>query len=345
MITGDFFASMRRLIAAVAAALVVSVPLHAADSLLLSRFADYLDSLRQQTGIPGLAAVIVGPSDISWDRGFGYSDVDKLVRTETFTPFQLDGVTQTVTAAIILRCVEHHRLSLDDRLPDGSASIRQILSHTTDAGAFSYQPQRLDLLKPIVESCDATGSFRGSIAQLLDRNVMWDSVPGPDAVGLPPTAAISQAQLDRYKSVLPRLAVPYAVDGQKRVSKSQYSVTGLAAASGLISTARDYARFDLALRNGTLLTDASLQAAWNPVNGKSGLGWFVQNYNGEKIVWAFGQSDNASSSLEITLTARATTLVLLANSDGLAKGFPLSSGDVTTSPFGKLFLELFVGNK
>ena len=77
------------------------------------------------------------------------------------------------------------------------------------------------------------------------------------------------------------------------------------------------------------------------MNGRHGLGWFVQNYNGDKVVWAFGQDDNASSSLVITLPARATTLVLLANSDGLAKSFSLASGDITTSPFGKLFLELF----
>src|SRR5437016_364210 len=168
MITVEIFrVPMRRVIAAAAvvAALLVGVPLHAADNLLLSRFADYLESLRQQTGIPGLAAVIVGPTDISWERGFGYADVDKLVRTETFTPFQLDGVTQTATAAIVLKCASEHRVSLDDTMslfglgsPDANATIRQVLSHTTETGAFSYQPQRLDSLKKVVESCDASGS-------------------------------------------------------------------------------------------------------------------------------------------------------------------------------------------
>ncbi len=36
------------------------------------------------------------------------------------------------------------------------------------------------------------------------------------------------------------------------------------------------------------------------------------------------------------------TLVLAANSDGLAKGVGLENGDITSSPFGKLFLGLFV---
>jgi hypothetical protein len=35
-------------------------------------------------------------------------------------------------------------------------------------------------------------------------------------------------------------------------------------------------------------------------------------------------------------------LVLFANSDGLVKLFPLMAGDVTVSPFAKVFLRLFV---
>jgi hypothetical protein len=36
------------------------------------------------------------------------------------------------------------------------------------------------------------------------------------------------------------------------------------------------------------------------------------------------------------------TLVLLANSSGLVKPYPLSAGDVTVSPFARLFLGLVV---
>jgi CubicO group peptidase (beta-lactamase class C family) len=344
---------MRRLIAAaaVAAALVAVVPLHAADSLLLTRFGDYLESLRSQTGIPGMVAVVVGQSDIVWERAFGFQDVDRLVRAQPDTPFQFDGITQTLTAALVLRCADEGRISLDDRIsrfapdnPEGNATVRQVLSHTTENGAFFYNTQRLDVLKAVTESCNSSGSFRGSFAQFLERSNMGDSVPGPDAVGLPPTpGGLSQAAIDRYKGVLARLATPYSVDSRGRPTRSQYSVTGLAAGSGLISTARDYAKFDIELRQFIVLSDTMMAAAWNPSsNGRTGLGWFVQNYNGDKVVWSFGQSDNASSSLLVTLPARSTTLVLLANSDGLAKSFSLGGGDLTTSPFGKLFLELFV---
>jgi hypothetical protein len=35
------------------------------------------------------------------------------------------------------------------------------------------------------------------------------------------------------------------------------------------------------------------------------------------------------------------TMILMANSSGLVKSLPLSRGDVTTSPFARVFLSLF----
>jgi CubicO group peptidase (beta-lactamase class C family) len=352
-------APMRRIAIAttIVASLMVGARLRAADSLVLSKFSDYLDALRQQSGIPGLAAAIVGSTDIVWEHAYGQVDVDHVVTTRTDTPFHYDTITQTMTAVLTLQCVEQGRISLDDFIakfalssPEAGATVRQILSHTTPGGSFSYQPQRLDALKTVVEDCNSIGSFRGAMAKsLLERFAMNDSVPGPDAAGLPPTAAgIDQTALDRYKSVLGRLATPYAVDPAGHPTKSQYTVTGLTAGTGLISTVRDYARFDVALKMGTVIGLDTLNMAWTPTvspNGRQlpyGLGWFVQSYNGEKVVWQFGEIGNASSSLVVILPARSLTLVLLANSDGLSKSFGLANGDVTTSPFGKLFLGLFV---
>ena len=73
----------------------------------------------------------------------------------------------------------------------------------------------------------------------------------------------------------------------------------------------------------------------------TGLGWFVQKYNAETVVWQFGMMTNGYSSLILKLPARRLTLILLANSDGLSSPFDLPSGDVTKSLFAVLFLRLF----
>lgn len=339
---------MRRLLPiALAAAFSACALVHAADDLVLSRFGDYLDSLRIQAGIPGLSATIVSLGDVNWERGFGQQDVERGIDTRPDTPFHLDGSTQIVTAAIALRCVEEGRLSLNDRF--GGATVRELLSHTSPGPGgpvFSYRPERLNALAAPIAQCAGTPTFNNAVADVLEHTAMVDSLPGADV--LLPSQVISTPNRDRFIAILNRLAKPYAVDSRGRPTLSQYVALTLTPASGLISTARDLARFDLALKKGVLLRPESLAAAWTPPVDASGqrlphgLGWFAQNYAGERIVWQFGVSDNASSSLIVMVPGRGLTLILLANSQGLARPLPLSAGDVTISPFARIFLSLFV---
>jgi CubicO group peptidase (beta-lactamase class C family) len=342
----------------IAAVMLVRPPVRA-DDLVTDRFRDFLDSLRKQAGIPGLAAAIVGNNDIIWERAFGRQDLEHLIATRTDTPFHLDGVTQMFAATMALRCVEEGTLDLDDpigkyqpNLSEPGATIRQLLSHTSggsDNLVFLYRPERLEPLRSVLRTC-TKNSFRESLANLLDRLAMFDSVPGPDIIHLePPAEGIpTAAAVKRYTSVLERLAVPYAVDQKGRASLSAYSATTLTAAGGLISTVRDVAQFILALRKGVLLRPETLALAWRAPLASDGqrlphgLGWFVQSFNGETVVWQYGVGDNGSSSLVVTVPSRGLTLILLANSTGLAKPFPLAAGDLTVSPFGRLFLGLFV---
>jgi CubicO group peptidase (beta-lactamase class C family) len=354
-------------LATIAIWMLVRAPVHA-DDPVVGLFWDYLESLRTQTGIPGLAAAIVGDNDIlpNSARGLGQADLDRSIPARTDTPFHVDGLTQVFTAALVLRCVDDGFLTLDDRIgqykadsADPNATIRQLLTHTTGPPGnltFSYRPERLELLGAAVQSCRG-GSFRKALADLLNQQGMLASVPGPDVIHLtPPADGIPESLLSGYPNVLAQLAVPYAVDRRGHASASQYPTTTLTAAGGLISTVNDLARFDLALRNkgGGLPRAETLAAAWQPPVSRDGqvlphgMGWFVQSYNGQRIVWQFGVSDNASSCLMVTIPPRITaggaarTLILLANSDALVRPFLLASGDLTTSIFGRLFLELFV---
>ena len=79
--------------------------MHAAgDDLVLSFFGEFLDSLRQQAGIPALAAAIVGPNGVWWERAYGQQDIDRNVAARPDTPFALTGTTETHLAASVLRC-------------------------------------------------------------------------------------------------------------------------------------------------------------------------------------------------------------------------------------------------
>jgi CubicO group peptidase (beta-lactamase class C family) len=349
------------LILTAAVSFTLSVCIDAADDPVLDRFASYLESLRAQAGIPGLAASIVGPADVIprgvWERGFGRQNIDRSSLVSWDTPFHLDGGTQLVTAALVLRCAEEKQLSLDDPVsrfipdaPEPRATLRQLLSHTSmqvDGLVFSHRPDRLDPLASAVATCRGE-PFRRAVADLLERDGMYASVPGPDASALSPSESFSQSTIDRYRSVMSRLAIGYTVSGQRTATTASYSATTLTPSKGLITTVHDLTQFDLDLKkNRGYLLPESIELAWTAPVGRDGrrlphgLGWFVQSYSGETVVWQFGLG-NASSSMIVTVPARGLTMILLANSSGLAKGFNLTAGDVTVSPFAKAFLGTFL---
>lgn len=326
-----------------------------AQNLAYSLFERYLDSLRQQAGIPGLSAVIVQDGRVAWERGFGQRNLEGNLPATPDTPYPISDLTQTFAAVLLLQCAERGLLRLDDPLsrwsvPD-SATIEQTLAHATSlsGSGFRYDPAAFSQLTSPVNACDRDSARLRVSHEIFERLGMADSVPGRD-LGDPTSDArltFSPAQLDRYAAVLGRLAVPYRVDKRGKATRSDYPDTRIDAATGLISTARDLARYDAALDDRDLLGEEGLQAMWSNVTASgavrpTGLGWFVQNYNGEQLVWHFGYAPDAYSSLILKVPGRRLTLILLANSDGLSASFDLSQGDVTSSLFAVTFLKLFL---
>ena len=224
------------------------------QDLIFESFREYLDSLRVQAGIPGLAVAVVGQDEILWEHAFGQSNVERAIPTRTDTPFHLDGATQVITAALLLRCVNDGRLSLDDRVDrfdpnseEPEATVRQLMSHTRpvgDAAEFAYEPARLEPLAVVVRECAGVRLFR-AMSWLFDSLGATDSVPGPD-----PAERFGPARTERYTAVLERLALPYAIGGDGEPFASEHPATTLTAAGGFISSVRDLARFDIELRTG-----------------------------------------------------------------------------------------------
>lgn len=336
---------------------IVAAPTYvSAQSLTFGLFERYLDALRQQAGIPGLSAAIISNHEIVWERGFGFQDVDRFVRASPdLTTYPVGDLTQIFGAAVTLKCLEEAQMSPAhlmrnwvEQFPD-TANIRQTLGHADATGAFRYDPARFAALTPIVVACRDGEPYQSIVAgRVLRPLAMTSTVPGHDvADNLPLRLQFDPVTLARYDDAIGRLATPYRVD-RGRARPSEYPIRGLNAATGLLTTVRDLAKFDIALDRNVVLRADTRAAAWtNAMSGPgvalpTGLGWFVQSYNGQRIVWHFGELKDAFSSLIIKVPDSSLTLILLANSDGLSSPFPLANGDVTTSLFAQLFLRTFV---
>jgi CubicO group peptidase (beta-lactamase class C family) len=257
--------------------------------------------------------------------------------------------------------------------PFAETSVRQVLAHSSD-GRFHYDPQLFAQLTPVVESARCLNKpFRQAIAaEVLDRipGGMTRSVPGMD-LNLPGSdaarALFDDATLRRYQAVLSDLAVPYRIDSKGKATRSEYPSYGLDAASGMVSTVEDLVNFETQLdrRDGVPFSASTLDQMWSnqtfnltTTNGTNirlvtptGLGWFVTSDSGQPVIWTFGHIPDASSALIVKISTRETsasvtkknlTLIMLANSGGLAKGYDLENANVTSSPFVKVFLRLFI---
>jgi CubicO group peptidase (beta-lactamase class C family) len=328
------------------------------QALLYSLFERYVEALRQQTAIPGMSAVIIKDGEIGWERGFGVQDIERNILATADTPYLVGGLTQTFSAALIGACVEQGVLNIDAPIaawvpdfPVPTATVRQVLSHASGgpgAGEFMYDAGRFATLAAVAQACNAK-PFRQNLSDsMLERLGMASSVPGQDL--LVPTNTdrelFQPPQLTRFSGILARMALPYRVDRSGRATRSDLPPGGLTASDGLVSSARDLARFVSALDDGVLLSPETLTVAWSQVNYSgtplpTGLGWFVQHYQSERIIWQFGHITDAYSALILKMPARRLTLIMLANSDGLSTGANLETGDVTQSPFVKIFLRLF----
>jgi CubicO group peptidase (beta-lactamase class C family) len=332
-------------------------------------FERYLEPLAQEIGMPGLSAVIVHNNRIAWSRGYGFADVDNRIPATEDTPYPVGGVTQALTGVLVGICVDRNLLQVDDGIRmivpsfPQPARIREVLHHASE-GSYRYDPAAFAALTPVVEKCLDKPFRVATASEILDRIIpnLQRSVPGFDFLQPNATAAralFDAGRVERYQRLTNELAIPYRIS-RGRHTRSEYPPYGFDAAGGLIATARDLANFEASLddqQNGDNIpiSFSTLDQMWkplifrDPVNANiitsvtpTGQGWFVQNASGVRLVWTFGHLPNAASALIVKMPDRRLTMILLSNSDGLAAGFNFDRGDVTTSPFVKVFLRLFI---
>ena len=323
-----------------------------AQSLSLSLFERYLDSLRETAGIPAVSALISQNGIEVWARGMGRPNIDSASSADANTPYPLGTLSQIFGSTLLLKsCVDDSYGEVDDLVrkwvpeyPEGATRLRDLLTHTATTGAFLYSPTRFAGLAPVIVECQDTPYPRQLADDIFTRLGMLDSAPELVAAPGAEPDSFSTQERARYADIGRRAAIGYRVD-RGRATRNDVAPVPSTAATGAVSTVRDLYRFDAALP--VLLTPQSRQLAWTSavsagVRLPTGMGWFVQQLNGQTIVWQFGQIDGAYSSLIIKVPALGTTLILLANSDGLTAPFALDKGDLTTSPFAQLFLRLLV---
>ena len=314
---------------------------------------------REALGIPGLSIAVIQDGHVVSARGFGHADLERGVPATADTLYHVASLTKTFTAIQVLQLVERGQLDLDapvsrysDDFADDSIRIKHLLSHTSDGTPgekFSYNPDRFEVLKTILEQETGKPLRQLFVETFLDPLAMRDSVPGPDVADDDATwAVLGQANLARYRDNLAKLARPYTYWGDGESIYSGYPPRDFWASAGLLSTVRDLAKYDLAVDRHVLLDAGTLARAWTPFASNAGeplahgLGWYVTDYRGTRLVWHFGHWGTGFSALYLKVPARRLTLIALSNSEALADHHYQVGEDVTNNVLACDFIETFV---
>jgi len=97
-----------------------------------------VESLLEETGLPGIAVAMVEGDGEPLVAGAGYADTDRMIPVDAETPFFIGSISKNVFAVIALQLAEEGLLRLDDPLsayvewPRGDEiSVRMLMNHSS----------------------------------------------------------------------------------------------------------------------------------------------------------------------------------------------------------------------
>ena len=332
-------------------------------------FIERLDSLRKAANIPGLSVAVVKDQSVLLALGLGYADAELRILTTADTPYDIASVTKPLSAVVALRLAEQGLIDLDQPMSEYSEwaefcvdfsqqptifakelqcepqvhTLQHLLSHTatlTPNTSFSYNPVLYSWASRPIMSATST-----AFSTLVDQYVFK------------PAGMLNSARkhrdLELREDLATRTAPPHHIGSTGYIEKSPPpSPQGDGAAGGVIATVLDLAMFDIALDQGVLLSAESRETMMSPTQSSSGealpygIGWYVQQYQGQTLVWHSGWWEEAYSALYLKVPKLNLSFIILANSEGIWWDNPLDRAEVQRSEFAQAFLSSFVnGNR
>jgi CubicO group peptidase (beta-lactamase class C family) len=316
----------------------------------LQQFEQRLESLRKQLNIPAISAAIVKNRQIVWAQGFGYADIEKNIKATQYTSYHLASITKSIAATIIMQLVEEGRLNLMSLLSefgiqlDNSDTVRvvHLLTHTSKGipgTVFEYDGSRFSLLDQVVEQVSGQ-----SFAELVLERIVKPLDLKNTAPNLWDIEACNLWNLNR-EQFEQNMAKAYWPDGQTRILYERYFGT----AAGLISSVIDLAKYSIAIDDNILVSRETQELQYTPEifitdsTTAYGLGWFIQKYQGVKIIWHGGCWTGTSGFL-VKVPEKDLAFMVLGNTNMLQMSYPQmrNDGDVTRSTVVMEFLLNFV---
>lgn len=330
-------------------------------------FGAALEQARVAGNTPALSAIILRDGAIAWEGYYGTSDDEGETRTDAQTTYSIASVTKPIAATAIVAESLAAKLSLSasmsgdagwtgtcewlstsqiafgaggkdahgDTIPKMDCrripSIEDMLNMRANGPRFVYNP---------VSFARIDRAIKGAGGRDL-RAIVRERVADP--AGMRDTAL---GWRDPEGGAALRLLAPPFKRTKEGAELSTFGDDDFRAAAGIKTSARGIAAFDMAFDKGTLLPPRFIadRIAGKPPGprGDYRLGWFVQDWNGHRLLWHSGWEPDHYSAIYLKVPEKKLTLIVLANTDMLWWDNSLIRAEIENSPIVKRFLETFV---
>jgi len=311
-----------------------------------------VDARRKELGIPGVALVIVKDDQVIYMKGLGYKDYENKIAVTPDTQFAIGSATKAFTGLSVLMSIDEGKLALEDSpkkyLPyfkmydpetDKNITIRDLLCHSsglnrTDLAMVTGKLNRAELIQ-VAAQAKPTAKLRekfqyqnimfaaaGEIASVVQKKPYNDLIV--DRVFKPLGMANSTMSLKEMQKAKD-YSYGYTYNFDTKVTEKQpfRDIDEVAPAGSINSTARDMGEWlRFVLNGGTvqgkrLLSEKGFEEWLKPqmkIAGTAsyGFGWFLQSWNGLKVVQHGGNIDGFNS-LVAMIPEKKIGFVLLTN--------------------------------
>ena len=301
------------------------------DSAALATIEKALDDRRKELGIPGISLAIVKDDKVIYLKGLGLKDIDKKFPVTPDTRFAIGSASKAFTAMLAAIAADKGKLSLDDspkkflpyftlKDPDAAAkiTIRDLLAHRsglnrTDLAMVTGVLNREELIKvagmakptaKLGEKWQYQNVMYAAAGEVVAKaeNSTWDKlivsrIFKPLGMNNSDTTV---AEMHKSKDY----SLGYDYNPATKVTRNlpQREIPAAAPAGAINSSARDMAQWvRLMLGRGTLnslrlVSEKNFDELVNKQiniggNVDYGLGWFLRQWNGHKVVEHGGNID------------------------------------------------------
>jgi CubicO group peptidase (beta-lactamase class C family) len=304
-----------------------------------------IDALMQRYdgAVPGASLLVVQNDKPVVKRSYGLADVEAHIKATPETNYRLASVTKQFTAASILLLAQDGKLSLDDpvkkwlpSLPAAldSVTITHFLTHTSgiidyeDVMAPDTKTQVLDIdVLHLLESQDSTyfkpgTSYRYSNSAYSLLSLIVAKASGKSFATFLHDRIFASLGMNNsvaYEngiSTVTNRAYGYTLRDSAWVRKDQSTTSAVLGDGGIYSSIDDMQKWDAALYDSRLLSDASRKLAFAPhtktdeADVEYGFGWRI---TGETL-WHSGETSGFRNVI-VRFPARHLTVVILSNRD------------------------------